>query len=384
MIAPPPRLVNAAGPLTWLGGGPLAPEVADAMRDAAEKTWDLFDLHMWASGRLAELLAVPGVFVTAGASAAMTLSAAAVVSRGQFGEAALLPGTSAPRTLVIQRSHRTAYDRAWRTAGADFKEIGFAGPPGTGATQMWQLADALQDLSVVGVAYTVAANANALPLPEVVQVAHEHGRPVLVDAAACLPPLARLHDVVATHADFIAVSGGKALGGPQNSGLLVCAKENLPLVGLQMLDMDVDRHRFSDWFGASAEGLPHHGIGRGFKVSKETIVGLVAAVEQFVLHYDVLSARWHHILDEISSGIRGGSALTERHDGATGGPVLVLVGTPSRMSAMADALRRGTPRIEVGRHLLDEGRIQISPLALRVDDAPLVANRLREVWSSLQ
>jgi D-glucosaminate-6-phosphate ammonia-lyase len=375
----PKPVVNAAGPLTWLGGGPLHPRVRAAMAAAAETTWDMPELQRWAGRRLAQLLGVPGVLVTAGASAAMTLAAAAVAGGDRFDRQAALPDWQAPLKLAIQRSQRTAYDRAWLLPGLQWAEFGFSGPPGTGTTQPWQLEAVLRDPTVVGVAVSVFPDVSGLPLRTVVEISHAAGRPVLVDAAACLPPLRRLQEVVESGADLVAVSGGKALGGPQNSGLLIAAESWIEAAALQNFDWDLDARRFEELFGPASGGLPVHGVGRGFKVSKETVMGLVAAVERFVTEYDQIAAGWAARLARIEEAVSGAGVAVRRVDDAWGGPVLLVnVGWPTAV-AVADQLRSGSPRIEVGRHELTRGLLTISPLALRDDEVEVVADRLQAV-----
>src|SRR5439155_5505345 len=114
------------------------------------------------------------------------------------------------------------------------------------------------------------------PFPEVTEVAHRHGLPVLVDAAAVLPPLERLRRFVADGADLVAVSGGKALRGPQSTGILCGRRELIAAAALQQLDMDVAPETWNPppflVPGDRLSGIPHHGIGRGFKAGKEEIV----------------------------------------------------------------------------------------------------------------
>jgi D-glucosaminate-6-phosphate ammonia-lyase len=210
----------------------------------------------------------------------------------------------------------------------------------------------------------------------VVETAHAFGRPVLVDAAACLPPLRRLQEVVESGADLVAVSGGKALGGPQNSGLLIANESWIKAAALQNFDWDLDAGRFAELFGSASGGLPVHGVGRGFKVSKETVMGLVAAVERFVAEFDQIQAGWTARLDRVEAAVRQAGVSVQRLDDAWGGPVvLATVGWP-KAAGVADRLRAGSPRIEVGRHALPRGLITISPLALRDEDVDLVVDRL--------
>ena len=116
-------------------------------------------------------------------------------------------------------------------------------------------------------------------------MARQHSLPVLVDAAGELPPISNLRSFIESGADLVAFSGGKALRGPQSTGILCGRKEYIASVALQHLDMD---EHFEVWeppeyFIAKSElaGLPRHGIGRGFKVAKEEIAGVLTALELF-------------------------------------------------------------------------------------------------------
>src|SRR5947199_328906 len=108
----------------------------------------------------------------------------------------------------------------------------------------------------------------------------------LDDAAAALPPLERLRRLVAEGADLVAVSGGKALRGPQSTGILCGRRDLIAAAALQQLDMDVAPETWSPPAflvpGGRLSGIPHHGIGRGFKAGKEEIVALLVALQRFV------------------------------------------------------------------------------------------------------
>src|SRR5205814_4393848 len=117
---------------------------------------------------------------------------------------------------------------------------------------------------------------------ELVGVAHRHDLPVIVDAAAALPPAENLRAFIADGADLVVFSGGKAIGGPQVSGILVGRAELFDSVALQHQDMDVFPATWTwrERYLASGQlpGPPHHGLGRPMKVGKEEIVGRVVAV----------------------------------------------------------------------------------------------------------
>src|SRR5262249_14629683 len=138
----------------------------------------------------------------------------------------------------------------------------------------------------------VERNGARPPLAEVVETAHRQFRPVLVDAAAELPPKENLTALPASGADLVCFSGGKAIRGPQGTGILCGNPELLASAAMQMLDMDDHPELWSPPEElmplAKHYGMPRHGLGRGFKVSKEEIVGLLVALDEF-LERDLVS-----------------------------------------------------------------------------------------------
>jgi D-glucosaminate-6-phosphate ammonia-lyase len=136
-----------------------------------------------------------------------------------------------------------------------------------------------------------AANPTRQPsLAAVAAVARKHNLPVIVDAAAQLPPKANLKHFIAEGASLVAYSGGKAIHGPQGTGIL-CGQNDLVAAALiQQLDMDILAETWLPPVGLLdsffKDRLPHHGLGRGFKVDKESIAGLLVALERFVVADD--------------------------------------------------------------------------------------------------
>jgi L-seryl-tRNA(Ser) seleniumtransferase len=211
-----------------------------------------------------------------------------------------------------------------------------------------------------------------------------------VDAAGALPPAANLRRFIEEGADLVAFSGGKAIGGPQASGILCGRAGLIRAVALQHQDMDVHpgvwRYRSMIEDG-TLPGPPHHGIGRPMKVGKETIVGLVVALERFVTR------------DEVAEGARQAAVLetiARRLDGIPGVDVDVRLASPAgrpsysslvvdvggddpvgRACAIVLALEAGDPSIHVGQAYLDSGQLSIIPTTLRLDEAEIVAQRLR-------
>ena len=280
-------IINASGPSTRLSGGIMDPEVADAMHEASQYCVDIAELQARASEVIAEITGAEAGYVTSGAAAGLLLGTAACVTGPDPGKMNRLPDTEGMKNEVIMsRSQRNFYDHAIRSVGVKLVEVGIAdrySGAGVRDTEAWEIADAITERTA---AVCYVANPRALPpLEEVVEVAHARGVPVIVDAAGQLPPRSNLQAYISMGADLVAFSGGKAIGGPQGSGILCGRRDLIMCVALQHLDMDVLKPQWNPPESlidkSILPGAPHHGIGRPCKVGKEQIVGLLTALERF-------------------------------------------------------------------------------------------------------
>jgi len=384
-----PAVINACGPVTRLGGGLMHPEVAAAMAQASRVSLDMVALQAAACRVIARVTGAQAGIVTTGASAAILLGAAACLAGLDPGRMNRLPDVpDGRREFIIVRSQRNMYDRAMVVAGARLVEVGipdrFSGP-GVRDADGWEIEDAIGP-HTAGIYYL--AQTQSLPaLPVVTELARRHGVPVLVDAAAQLPPAANLRAYLEQGADLVAFSGGKAIGGPQASGILCGRADLVASALLQMLDLDV---RPEVWapppeFAALSQtrGLPHHGIGRSCKAGKEEIVGLIVALERFAAESpEARHADWaaisRAIMDEC--GAADGLTLTLLDDPGRYPVPMLRVRTQEAMVAarLEAALRAGTPSIQCQTGQIHEGTLLFSPVALTRDKAVLIGRRLRE------
>jgi D-glucosaminate-6-phosphate ammonia-lyase len=388
-------VINACGPVTRLGGGLMHPDVAAAMIEASRVSMDMINLQAAACRIIARITGAEAGIVTTGASAAILLGAAACLAGLDPGRMNRLPEVPDGRCeFIIVRSQRNMYDRALVVAGARLVEIGipdrFSGP-GVRDVDGWEIEDAIGP-NTAGIYYL--AQPQSLPaLPVVTAVARRHGVPVLVDAAAQLPPATNLRDFLAQGASLVAFSGGKAIGGPQASGIL-CGRADLVCSALlQMLDLDVqpDAWRPPVEFGPLAQlrGLPHHGIGRSCKAGKEEIIGLVTALERFVAEPpEARHARWIGILRAImdAPGPAEGLTMTLLDDPDRYPlPMLRVEIRGGRRAAvpLAATLESGRPSIQCQNGRLEEGMLMFSPVALAPDDGPVIGRRLREAAAAI-
>lgn len=390
------KRINAAGLLTRLGGSLMPPEVLDAMVEAAGSFVDIAELQARASAVIARCTGAEAGLVTSGAAAALTLGTAACLTRLDVTRMERLPETDGmPREVVMCRTHRTAYDHAIRAAGARIRDVGF-NDRGTGAgvrgVEPWEIEAAITS-DTVAIAYT-ATPSNQPPLREVAAVADRHRLPVLVDAAAQLPPAENLRRFIAEGAALVAFSGGKAIRGPQSTGILCGRRELIAAAALQQLDMDVAPETWDPPPGfiprEALRGIPHHGLGRGFKVGKEEIVGLVVALERYVARdaqaeiadkERQLTAVAHRLADVPHLRTR---LLPATVTGRL--PVLELALDEPALGRSAAAISRelqhGDPPVHVSERRATEGVLTVDPAGLRDGDELIVAAGLLAVLNA--
>lgn len=344
-------VVNASATLTALGGSLLAPPVIAAMAEAAGHFVDLPELQTRVGARIATLTGNEAAYVSSGAAAGITLAVAACVAGTSDLEAFPgLEGISRPE-VVLFRSQRNGYDYAVRQTGARVVEAG--------ATL-----DALSPRTACVLWFAGAHYAEgAPPIEEVVSVAREAGVPVLVDAAAQIPPIASLwHFTREMGADAAIFSGGKGLRGPQSSGLVLGRQE--------IID------------GCRAHGSPHHAIGRGMKVGKEELAGLLAAVEWSLARDEpALLAEYEATVAGWLSGLAGlpGVSVERGYPSEAGQPhgrTIVTLDPASGWTRdeLVDALWAHEPRIAVG--VVGADSVALNPQTLEPGEDVIVLDAL--------
>jgi D-glucosaminate-6-phosphate ammonia-lyase len=386
-------IINVAGSATRVGGAQMPPAVLRAMADAALESVSMMELQAAASRRIAAATGAEAGFVTSGASAGLTLGAAAILAGLDLARMERLPDTTGMKNeFIISREHRNGYDHAIRVAGAKLIEVGMneqlAGA-GVRRTEAWEFEAAITD-KTAGIAYVLTGNSQP-PLEQVVAVARKHGLPVLVDAAGQLP--AGLRRLIASGAALVSSSGGKGLRGPQSTGILCGRTDYIASVALQSLDMD---EYFEIWDPpedlipkSRLPGLPRHGIGRGFKVGKEEVIGLLMALrlsEGAASEADADAARRH--LESVVSGLKGlpvePRLSVPRERTAMPSLQLVLNREVLGRSAfdIARELKRGDPGVFVNERLLEQETLVINPMHLDRARTEALTRRLRAVLLS--
>lgn len=307
------RVVNAAVSLTVLGGSIPDQKVFRAMEDASKAFIRIPELQSWAGKQIAKVTGAEAGLPTSGATNAIILATAACIMRGTELEnynplepetwghlISKLPlHTEGLKTeFIVQKSNRNRYDHAVECAGGRILEVGGE----QGATED-ELDRAFSPEKTAAYYFTARTFNRRLPLETVAKIAHKNGVPVIVDGAPDLPPREKLREYINKGADLVVFSGGKHLAGPNNSGILAGRKDLIKLAHLQ--------------------AYPFHGIGRAAKMSRETIVGLVTAIQIYTerdekAHFKNLEEKANLMASRLGAipGVKAGVLIqkTVEHD----------------------------------------------------------------------
>jgi L-seryl-tRNA(Ser) seleniumtransferase len=353
-------VINAAGTLTTLGGSLMPPEVLAALASAAQNFVDIGELQERIGSRIAALIGVEAAVVTTGAAGAMLLGTAAAVTHGDPQRIARLPDTTGMKSEVVtQKSHHTCYDHQITNCGVKLVDV----------ESKEQLERAICDRTAMMLFYNLLEPDGKIKKEEWIEVARRHHVPTLVDAAADVPPLEALSHFNKLGFDMVAFSGGKALSGPSNTGLLLGKRD---LIEAARLNTN-----------------PHCGnIGRMLKVSKEDMVALWAAVERyFRIDHQVEEREWVRRLSEIEKSLAGIPTVTTQRlvpPIANRVPHLLVFWDEKRLGIdrerVTRAMAEGNPSIALGRvsGTGDRGLL-ISVFQLKSGEERIVAARLREI-----
>src|SRR5947208_8641946 len=246
--------INAAGTYTILSASTMPDQVQAAVALAAQKPVHLMELHKAAGEYLARRLRCEGALVTSGAAAAIKLATAACITRGNKSAIENIPAEmhGLKNEIIVQKAHRYDYDHSFRDCGARLVDV----------ETLDEYERAFTDRTVMTQFFN-AAEGGHISREDCVRVAHKHGVPCFNDAAADVPPISNLWNYTEMGFDLVAFSGGKGLRGPQCTGLLLGKKD---LIDAAQLNNSPNSNT----------------IGRGMKVGKEEIIGLVAAVDWFL------------------------------------------------------------------------------------------------------
>jgi uncharacterized pyridoxal phosphate-dependent enzyme len=359
------KIINAHGTLTRLGGSVMEAPVLEAMAEAAGHFVDIGELQQKAGERVAEILGVEAAYVCSGAAAGLTLSTAACVTGTDPGKVRQLPNLQGLKDeVLIQKSHRNGYDHAVRQVGVRLAEFGLIKE-----TYAWELRNAMTERTAAVVYFVEFENPRNLPLDQVISIAKECGVPVIVDAAAEIPPVENLRRFVEMGADLVVYSGGKDIRGPQSSGLILGSRELIRACALN--------------------GSPNYSLGRPMKVGKEEIVGLVVALERYVKQDFTAEAQmWEGMVAGMVqklgavSGVQARRVSPGERDVQPNWIPRVYVDWDLQIvrvspETVRERLLDGEPAVAVG---VTSTGLYLNPQALKPGEEDIVAERVREVF----
>lgn len=386
------RVINGVGTRTQVSGARLRPGVAAAMERAADAHVYMADLQAAASDVIAEATGAEAGYVTPGAAAGMQMAAAACLAGNDFAKMAKLPDTSTmPNKIVIPKAHRIKYDVGIRASGAQLVDVGHVShhpiAGGVDRVEPWELEAAITE-ETVAVAYVERPH-NTVDLAMVVEIAHEHDLPVIMDAASEIPPPSNLRRYIDMGVDLVAYSGGKGIGGPQPSGFVAGRRELVQSIALQHLP---DGYHEDLWRPPTtlidrsdlSRGTPATNLGRPLKVGPEEIIGLLTALQSFLEEdHDATLAEWRNRADRISTGLAAcpvlAVSLSDGMDKASGVPKVkarVHDNAPITAIELIGSLREEDPRVWLGERRVHLEEFTVSPVELTDDEANYLVERV--------
>ena len=356
-------IINAAGTYTVLGGSRMSDTTLNAMREAAKDFIPIRELQKTVNSAIARLTRNPGAYVPNGAATGLYLAVAAAIQMRLAKKFYYINRDEIAKTnIVMFKAHRNPYDLVIGHLGAQYRELSFPNiilPPTSE-----DMENAIDENSVA--IYFAASGWVArgfLPIEEVVGIAQKKGIPVIVDAAAQLPPVENLWRYTELGAACTLFSGGKDLKGPQASGLMVG---------------DRDFHEI-----VASIGFPNYGIGRMMKVGREEMAGLYAAIKQYVGMDHEARARWcEEQIAKIRDGLKDSEILkvTRTFPNEAGQPIA------RAFIELTEALRQPE---ELQKHLLDNDPpihaytenlhgVFVNPMSLRDGETEIIINCLKK------
>lgn len=350
-------VINGVGVVTHLGGSLMHPEVSRAMEEAARNFVPLTELQAKVGARIAELLGAEAAMVTGGCASAITMGTVACVAQGDPEKLKRLPDTTGMKNEIVQQKrHRGGYEQQMLLVGAKIVWV----------ETKEELERAINDRTAMMFFYNEMEPEGQITRQEWIEVGKRRGIPTFNDAASDATPRDRLFQYQKEGFDLVAFSGGKAIRGPQCSGILM-GRKNL--------------------ISAAVPGFnPYASIGRGMKVGKEEMIGLLAALERYLAaDHDAEMKELEARVSDLRDGLAGiGGVTTERYMPpiANHVPHVLVSWTedafPWKTGEVTRKLMQGDPPIAVSG--FGERKLKISVWMMQPGEHKVVLGRLREIF----
>lgn len=353
-------VINCSGTMTSLGASIVVPHAVETVAAILSQWTEMSDLQRIASRTIARLTGAEAGCVTASCSAAITLACAAAMTGKDLAAIERLPDASGLKDeIVIQTGHMVSYgapvEQGIRLSGAKVVPVGQAT-----SAHAYQLAGAITEKTAAAV-YVISHHVvdyGQIPVETFCEVAHEKGVPVIVDAASEYD----LERFLKAGADLVLYSGHKFLGGP-TSGIVAGKKDFVAACYLQ-----------------------NRGVGRGMKVGKEGVAGVIAALEAWETRdHAGIRAREQKALDLWQTTLEGRDGITAIIDpDPTDNPLdrlkVLIDPQGANISAwdLADRMAQGDRPVIVRDHEVEHNYFYLDPCNLHPDEEVIVAERLTE------
>ena len=350
-------IINAAGTSTALTGNLMLPEAIRAWEYGTRQFVNLDELHDAVGRRIASLVGSEAALVSAGAASALTLGTAACMTGTNQDFVRQIPDTSGmPNQVIIQKSHRFSYDHAVRNCVVRMIEIETAE----------ELAGAVNSRTAMMLFLNVGEPKGQITAVEFARLGKKHGIPTFIDCAADVPPVENLFKFLKMGYDLVTFSGGKAMRGPQSTGLLLGRKDLIA--------------------AARLNGLPHaNTIGRGMKVNKEEVLAMMVALESYLQRdHNGDWREWERQVEVVAKRVEKvpGVHATRFVPEIANRSLQLHIGWDPRQvrvhrDRVLDQLRAGEPPIEARPWEAEE--LEVLVWTLQPGEAGIVGRRIAEI-----
>ena len=353
--------INARATLTMMTGSLMQDEVIDAINNSSKRYCMLDELQDKVGAKIAELCHAESATVTSGAFSAIMLGTAGVLSGNDPAKAAMIPhleGSGMKTEVILQKGHNIGYYQAIKNCGV---------------TMVWvetreDLDRAINSKTAMMAFMNCNTNAGQIKHKEWLEVAKKNNIPTLIDIAADVPPIENFWKFNDMGFDLVCLSGGKAIRGPQSSGVLMGRKELIAAARIN----------------ASPRGST---IGRGHKVNKEEILGLYVAIEKFIRTGDEEWKFWLKQIAHIESAVKNIKSVKTRifvPELANSTPNLEISWDPAILPVtgkeIQERLSKGEPGIELNA---GKNTISLVTFIMVPGEEKIVAARIKEELSKV-
>ncbi len=361
------KIINGVATVTSKGGSLMPPVVLEAMAEAAQHFVDIDELQEKVGAQIAAWTHNEAAYISCGCAAGMVLSTAACITGMDEEKRARLPFSDGMKNeIIVHKSGKVGYAFAIQQAGGKLVEIGTE----QGAVRGDLEAAINEKTAAIFVFYRHLGMEGRIPLETQIDIAKKHGIPLIVDAAAQLPPVENLWRFTQMGADLALFSGGKGLCGPQSSGLMLGRKALIDACA----------------FNANPRGF----IGRPMKVGKEEIIGLMTAVRWYLdLDHEKLLQEYESRVDEMVRAFHNHPAVRASRSFPS------EAGQPHhRAELLFDTRRLGTSRDEIIQRLMEaepavflaasgEEGVLVNPQTLKPEEDRIVIEQVKKVVAAL-